>query len=287
MTLEKTLSPNTVIDTVISDLDFKSLCDFLVGHSGLYLTKDKNYLAQTRLPAVCKTHGFLSITQLLTALRTSNNPVLKVDVAEAMATPETFFFRDTKPFDQFKNIVLPPLLEKLQAQKRLRIWSCACSSGQESYSIAMILTEMGLYAQGWNIEITATDFSNHILNKAKQGEYTQFEVQRGLPIQYLVKYFEKNGATYTIKKDLKSRIHFKPFNLLSPFMGMGKYDVIFCRNVLFYFDVPAKRKILDLGLATVLNPEGSLFLGSAETVMGVSDKFAPMEGERGIYKLKP
>lgn len=287
MSAETALSSSAAIDTAITEVDFKFLCDFLVGHSGLYLTKDKNYLAQTRLPAVCKTHGFPSITQLITSLKTSNNPILKVDVAEAMATPETFFFRDTKPFDQFKNIVLPPLLENLKTQKKLRIWSCACSSGQEPYSIAMILTEMGLYAQGWNIEIMATDFSSSILNKARQGDYTQFEVQRGLPIQYLIKYFEKNGTTYTIKKDLKARIHFKPFNLLSPFTGIGKFDVIFCRNVLFYFDVVAKRKILDHGLATAMNPEGSLFLGSAETVMGVSDKLVPMEGERGIYKLKP
>ena len=274
------------VDDAISPQEFNVLRNFLATYSGLYLTDDKTYLAQARLPQVAKNYNMRSLHDLINAMGSPTAIKMREDIAEAMATPETFFFRDTKPFDIIKQDILPPLVAARSAIKTLRIWCAACSSGQEPYSIAMMLNEMGLWQQGWRIEIWATDFSKKILDRAKAAEYTQFEVQRGLPIQLLVKYFEKDGAVYKIKQDLKSKIQFQEFNLLQPMAGFRPFDIILCRNVLFYFDVPNKRKVLDQGIATCLAKDGALFLGTAETVMGVSDKLIPDPVIRGVYRMK-
>ncbi|MEB3701753.1 Chemotaxis protein methyltransferase [Candidatus Bealeia paramacronuclearis] len=274
------------VDDALSVQEFNVLRTFLASHSGLYLSDDKTYLAQARLPQVAKNHNFASLHQLVNNMGSPTAGKLREEIAEAMATPETFFFRDTKPFDIVKNDLLPKLMEARAHSKTLRIWSAACSSGQESYSLAMIINELGLWQQGWKVEIWATDFSKKILDRAKAAEYTQFEVQRGLPIQLLVKYFEKEGAIYRIKPELKSRIQFQEFNLLQSMSGLRPFDIIMCRNVLFYFDVSNKRKVLDQGIATCLAKDGALFLGTAETVMSVSEKLIPDPVIRGIYRLK-
>jgi len=206
------------------------------------------------------------------------------DIVEAMTTNESFFFRDIKPFDQFKTFVLPQLLRVRAATRSLRIWSAACSSGQEPYSLAMILTEMRAQLAGWRIEIVATDLSTEILDKAQAGLYTQFEVQRGLPIQLLVKYFKQSGDRWQIDEAIRKMVQFRTFNLLDDMGPLGRFDVVFCRNVLIYFDQPTKSAVLGR-VARQLAPDGYLYLGGAETVLGITDRFAPVPDNRGIYGL--
>lgn len=206
------------------------------------------------------------------------------DVVDAMTTNESFFFRDAKPFDQFRDVVLPRLLETRASARRIRIWSAACSNGQEPYSLAMILKDASAKLAGWTIDIMATDLSREVLARAAAGAYTQFEVQRGLPITLLVKYFKQDGDRWEIDQSIRDMVKFKEFNLLNPVAGLGSFDVIFCRNVLIYFDQEDKAKILG-GLADVMSPDGVLYLGGAETVIGVSERFTPMPNNRGIYEL--
>ena len=199
-----------------------------------------------------------------------------------MTTNESFFFRDTQPFEQFRAHTLPQLLEARRDGRRIRIWSAACSTGQEPYSIAMILKEEAAKVAGWRIEIVATDLSREVLEKAKVGIYSQFEVQRGLPIQYLMKYFKQVDEMWQIDPAIRAMVTFRQHNLLHGTGALGRFDVVFCRNVLIYFDQATKRRILD-DIARVLPPDGYLYLGGAETVLGVSEKFRPVQGLRGIY----
>ena len=207
-----------------------------------------------------------------------------VKAVEAMTTNESFFFRDTKPFDQFKQICLPALLKARAAQKTIRIWSAACSSGQEAYSLAMILSEMGSQLAGWKIDIIGTDLSQEILTRAKDGMYSQFEVQRGLPITLLVKYFQQTGDRWKLSDTIRNKVQYREWNLLSDPAPLGKFDIVYCRNVLIYFDQPTKSKVL-AGIAKQMPDDGYLFLGGAETVLGISDKFQLLPGQRGIYGL--
>ena len=273
----------TDFDKSLLPANYELLKKMLKEVSGLHLTDNKMYLVETRLQAVAKEYNYRSLNQLVDGLKGPLSQKLRVDVAEAMATPETFFFRDKKPFDQFKNFILPKLMERHKVTKRFSIWCGACSSGQEPYSLAMIIDELEkTILRGWSVKIIASDFSDKILKKAKGGVYSQFEVQRGLPIQYLMKHFKQESDGWHVKDDLKRRVDFRNFNLLQSPLHLGKFDVIFCRNVLFYFEPEDKKKILN-NLSGVLGPGGSLFLGAAESTVGVCDKFAALKEERGIY----
>ncbi len=266
--------------------DFDLLCRLLKDRSGLVLTRDKAYLLESRLLPVARKRNMKSLDELIATLRGRADGDLVRDVIEAMTTNESFFFRDVKPFDQFRNYVLPQILKTRATKKSIRIWSAACSSGQEPYSLAMILAEEKAKLQGWQIEIVATDLSNEILEKAQAGAYSQFEVQRGLPIQLLVKYFKQQGERWQIDPAIRGMVKFRCLNLLDDFQPMGHFDVIFCRNVLIYFDQPTKAMVLDR-LARVLAPDGFLYLGGAETVLGISDKFLAAAENRGIYCPAP
>lgn len=263
--------------------DFEMLSTLLKQRSGLVLTKDKAYLLETRLMPVARKHGMADLDQLCSAVRLRKDAKVISDITEAMTTNESLFFRDTKPFDQFRNVLLPQLMINRAAQKKIRIWSAACSSGQEPYSLAMILKEDQAKLQGWRFEIVATDISEEMLAKARAGIYTQFEVQRGLPIQMLVKYFKQNGDKWHIDAGLRSMIDYRPFNLLEHPRALGQFDVVFCRNVLIYFDQPTKAKVLG-NISDVLAKDGVLYLGGAETVLGVTDKFKPVPNLRGMYQ---
>jgi chemotaxis protein methyltransferase CheR len=206
----------------------------------------------------------------------------KHHVVEAMTTNETFFFRDIHPFDRFRDVILPKVIANRPAGSTIRIWCAACSSGQEPYSLAMILKENAAKFAGYKFEIIATDLSEEILQVAKNGKYTQFEVQRGMPIQLLIKYFRQEGTDWYIKDEIKSMVRFEKFNLLESMMKYGVLDVIFCRNVLIYFNLDTKRKVL-AELHSRIAKHGFLVMGGAETVVGVTDKFKPMPGERGLY----
>ncbi|WCL55375.1 CheR family methyltransferase [Gimibacter soli] len=262
--------------------DFTFLADALKQRSGLMLTADKVYLLESRLTPLARKRGLDTLDALIQKLRISRDEALWKDVTEAMTTNESFFFRDTTPFDLFRNHVLPGMMKARAATKRLRIWCAAASTGQEPYSLAIILKENAAKLAGWNVEIVGTDICTQVLEKARAGTYSQFEVQRGLPIQMLIKYFRQDGDVWRINDDIRSMVSYRPFNLLQSFAGMGTFDVIYCRNVLIYFDQPTKRDVLDR-MRRVLGNDGALFLGAAETVLGITDAFRPVRGQRGLY----
>jgi chemotaxis protein methyltransferase CheR len=201
-----------------------------------------------------------------------------------MTTNESSFFRDQKPFDQFRQVVLPMMLGARAARRQIRIWSAACSSGQEAYSLSMLLSDEAARLAGWRIEIVGTDISAEMVEKSKAGVYTQFEVQRGLPIQYLVKHFKQNGDKWQISDKLRQMVSFREFNLLGDLKPLGQFDIVFCRNVLIYFDQPTKAKVLG-AISRLMPPDGVLYLGGAETVLGITDRFKPMDNQRGLYVL--
>jgi len=262
--------------------DFDLYKDLLKEKSGLDLGPDKAYLIDSRLTPVAKKWGYDNIDNLSMALRGVSDPKLVQDVVEAMTTNETFFFRDTKPFTNFEQIVLPHILQTRQTTRKLRIWCAACSTGQEPYSLAMILKDRESEMKGWNIEILATDLSTEVLETAEKAQYTQFEVQRGLPIQMLMNHFEQQGDKWHLKPDIKKMVKFKPLNLLENFKHLGTFDIIFCRNVLIYFDKETKAGVLH-NLADILNKDGFLFLGGAESVIGITDAFKPAKDGKGVY----
>jgi chemotaxis protein methyltransferase CheR len=262
--------------------DFEFICQILRERSGLVLTNDKAYLLESRLLPVARKWKLATFDDLVRVIRTKMDEAVLRDVVEAMTTNESFFFRDTKPFDQFKALVLPALLKSRAASRTIRIWSAACSSGQEPYSLAMILSEMAAQMNGWRIEIVGTDLSSEILNRAKEGMYSQFEVQRGLPITMLVKYFAQIGDRWQINAKIRGMVQYKEFNLLQDPMALGRFDVVFCRNVLIYFDQPTKTRVLN-SVAKLMPEDGFLFLGGAETVLGITDKFQMVPGQRGVY----
>lgn len=263
---------------------FEFMRGFLKERSGLVLGDDKAYLLESRLTPLARKRDMGDLETLIEAVRKGADSTLATAVTEAMTTNESFFFRDQKPFDLFTNTVIPHLAEARATAKSFRVWSAAASSGQEPYSIAMLLREHGAKFPGWSHEIVGTDLSSAIINKAENGVYSQFEVQRGMPIQLLVKYFEKVGDQWQIKPDLRDMVRYKVYNLLHDLASLGRFDVVFCRNVLIYFDQPTKKMVLE-NIVKLMPPDGFLFLGGAETVLGITDKFQPVPGLRGIYKV--
>jgi chemotaxis protein methyltransferase CheR len=262
--------------------DFTLLAKMVKDRSGLTLTREKAYLVESRLLPVARKWHLKTLDELAARLRAKQEQPLIRDIVEAMTTNESFFFRDIKPFDQFRQVVLPYLLQTRAATKTIKIWSAACSSGQEPYTLAMILREERHRLHGWHVDILATDLSTEILSKAQAGLYSQFEVQRGLPIQMLVKYFKQTGDRWQIDPGLREQVRYRPFNLLDEMAGLGVFDVVFCRNVLIYLDQPTKQSVLER-IAKQLTPDGFLYLGGAETVVGITDKFQPMANHRGLY----
>lgn len=263
--------------------EFDVLAALLKKRSGLALTRDKDYLLESRLKSVARKYGHEDLSGLVRVLMKGGAPeALLCEITEAMTTNESMFFRDNKPFICLRQKILPALIPHL-AGGQLNIWSAACSHGQEPYSIAMTLDEEKAKMAGYGYKITATDIDTQVLKKAGEGVYTQFEVQRGLPIQLLLKYFtQRDSNTWQIKEELKKNINFRQYNLLDSFAPLGRFDVIMCRNVLIYFDEATKREVLNR-LAAALSPHGVLFLGSAETVIGICDALKPIPGEPGVY----
>ena len=266
--------------------DFELLSGLLKERSGLVISKEKLYLLESRLVPLARKRGMDGLEDLVNALRLAPEEQLLSDVTEAMTTNESSFFRDITPFENFRKIILPELLEMRANAKSIRIWSAACSTGQEPYSLAMCLREEAANLAGWRIEIIATDLSNDVLEKAKVGLYSQFEVQRGLPIQLLVKYFSQVDEMWQVDPAIRAMVKFRTINLLEDHAAIGAFDVVFCRNVLIYFDPPTKGAVLDR-LGRSMPNDGFLFLGGAETVLGISTAFQPMNGCRGIYRLAP
>jgi len=262
--------------------DFQFLATLVKDRSGLVLTQDKAYLLESRLMPVARKRGMKGLEELVGSLRTRMDNGLADEITEAMTTNESFFFRDIKPFDIFRDTVLPNLIKTRANKKSFRIWCAAASSGQEPYSIAMVLKEAAAQLAGWRYEIIGTDISKEMLDKAEAGLYSQFEVQRGLPVQHLVKYFKKRDDLWQIDSSLRGMVQYKEFNLLEDMKTLGTFDVVFCRNVLIYFDQQTKGEVLGK-MASQMSDDGVLYLGGAETVLGISDAFQPVQGLRGIY----
>lgn len=262
--------------------DFELLSNILKERSGLVLSEDKIYLLESRLTPIARKKGMETLDDLINEIRLRRKEDLLREVTDAMTTNESFFFRDNTPFDLFREHVLPGLIESRASSKRIRIWCAAASTGQEPYSLAIILKEMAAKMPGWKIDILGTDITQDVLDKAKAGIYSQFEVQRGLPIKLLMKYFTQAGEMWQISEEIRKMVTYRPFNLLDSFNSLGTFDVIFCRNVLIYFNQDTKSDILDR-LRGNLPEDGTLFLGAAETVLGLSEKFKPVPGKRGMY----
>ncbi|MCJ9735803.1 protein-glutamate O-methyltransferase CheR, partial [Bradyrhizobium sp. PRIMUS42] len=262
--------------------EYEYLRKFLKDNSGLDLSADKQYLIESRLLPLARKAGLSGIPELVQKLQGGSRTLI-TDVVEAMTTNETFFFRDKVPFDHFRDTIMPEVIKARAARRSVRIWCAAGSTGQEPYSLAMSLKEMGAALTGWRVEIIATDLSQEVLEKAKAGIYSQFEVQRGLPIQMLMKYFKQTGETWQINPELRAMIQHRQLNLLHDFSQLGTFDVIFCRNVLIYFDQDTKINIFNR-LARQIEPDGFLVLGAAETVVGLTDTFRPIPERRGLYK---
>jgi chemotaxis protein methyltransferase CheR len=266
----------------VNPLDYEYLRKILKDQSGLDLSADKQYLIESRLLPLARKAGMPGIAELVQKMR-SGSTVFISQVVEAMTTNETFFFRDKVPFDHFRESIMPEIIKARASRKSIRIWCAAGSTGQEPYSLAMCLKEMGAALSGWRLEILATDLSQEVIEKSKAGIYSQFEVQRGLPIQMLVKYFKQTGELWQINPDIRAMVQHRQLNLLHDFSQLGVFDVIFCRNVLIYFDQETKVNIFNR-LAKAIEPDGFLVLGAAETVVGLTDVFKPFPERRGLYR---
>lgn len=262
--------------------DFDIYKDLLRGNSGLVINQEKAYLLDSRLNPIAKKWGYADIGAMTNVLRGMPSKDLIIDIVEAMTTNETSFFRDTNPFEIFKNVTLPYYAKSNRPNKKLRIWCAAAASGQEPYSLAMTIKEEEAKMPGWSFEIVSTDISHEILEKAKEGVYSQFEVQRGLPITHLMKYFTQTGDKWAINQNIKDMVQYSHFNLLNSMGTLGKFDIIFCRNVLIYFDQETKKDVMER-MNKQIEDDGFLVLGGAETVLGITEVLKGVTGSRGLY----
>jgi chemotaxis protein methyltransferase CheR len=267
--------------------EFFLLRRLLKEYSGLHLGDDKEDLLEARLRPVLRELGLSSIAHLALSMMKPDAHLLRERVAQAATVQETYFFRDKAPFHCFVDVMLPRLMVRLELSRQIRVWCAASATGQEAYSLAIELAERERQLAGWTVEIVATDFVEEALERARKGVYSQFEVQRGLPVSLLVKYFSKVGRGWEISPDIRARVEFRLHNLLQDCSALGRFDVIFCRNVLIYFDDATKRRVLSR-LAAQLAPDGYLVLGSAETTTSHSSDFMMVpEHYRGVFCFTP
>ena len=256
------------------------LAELVRARSGLIIGPDKLCLLETRLAPILRREGWADLARLAAQLRPDS--ALEREVVEAMTTNESLFFRDGKPFEALRRTILTRLHAARLPKAPIRIWSAAAATGQEAYSIAMIAAELAGAIAGRQIDILGTDLARAPLERARQGLYSQFEIQRGLPAPMLSRYFTAQGSDWQIVPQLRAAVRFREYNLLSDLRPLGQFDVVFCRNVLIYFDVPTKRRVLG-AIARQMPSDGVLFLGGAETVLGLTDDFHPAVGEGGAY----
>jgi chemotaxis protein methyltransferase CheR len=261
--------------------DIEFFCTWIRARTGLVLSADKIYLIESRLAPLVRRHNLKDLSEVIAGVRAGNS-ILQRDAANALMTHETYFFRDPGTFDRFRKIILPRLVAARSTRRVLRLWSAASSTGQEAYTLAMIMREERALLKDWRVEIVGTDISCDALVRAKEAAFTQFEVQRGLPIQLLMKYFKQDGERWLAGNELRDMVLFREFNLMQDPRGLGQFDAIFCRNVLIYFEPPMKARVLD-NLTRVLTPGGVVYLGGAETVMGLTTTLDQVPGEPGVY----
>jgi len=267
-----TLGTTTPAASEIHPENYRYLQDYIYRESGIVIDAGKHYLLEARLMPVARKQRLDTVNDLCSLLRATgfNGTDLRKQVIEAMTTHESFFFRDVAQYDALRREVIPRLMEQRAASRRLTFWSAASSSGQEAYSLAMMLLEMGL--RDWRIEITGTDLSDQILDRARAATYLQIEVNRGLPASHLVKYFTRQGLEWRLKDEVRKLVTFKRFDLRQSMMGMGPFDIVFCRNVLIYFDQDTRRRILEQ-ISRTISRGGYLLLGGTETTLGLVNNF--------------
>jgi chemotaxis protein methyltransferase CheR len=269
----------------LSAPDFQYVAQLLKNRAAIVLEDGKDYLVEARLRPLAQSEGLDDVSALVAKLRAAQRNALHDRVVEAMTTNETTFFRDHLPFELLRKKVLPEIIARKSAERRIAIWSAACSSGQEPYSLAMILREHFPQLVDWRVDILSTDLASSVLERAKSGVYKQLEVNRGLPIAYLQKYFEREGAAWKIDRSIRSMIDFRLMNLIEPWPPAA-FDVIFMRNVLIYFDVPTKRELLGRARGALARG-GYFFLGSAETTLNLDDGYVRAFPEAGgCYQTK-
>jgi chemotaxis protein methyltransferase CheR len=266
----------------ISDADFHYIRDFLYKQAAIVLDDGKGYLIESRLQPLAKRHGFSSLQAMVSQLRAQPQNGIHVDVVEAMTTNETYFFRDVYPFEALKKNVLPELIKKRESARQLNIWCAATSSGQEVYTILMLLKESFPSLASWKINFVASDISKEMLDRCREGCYSQLEVNRGLAAPMLVKYFQKIGVQWQIKEELRRMVDWRQINLAQNWGVLAPLDIVFMRNVLIYFDLETKRSIFGR-LSKLLKSDGYLFLGGAETTMGIDDSFKRVAVEKTSY----
>jgi chemotaxis protein methyltransferase CheR len=266
----------------MTESEFAWLCAFLRRRSGLALSAQKRYLAEGRLGAVCRRHALPDLCTLVHRLMAGDRRLETATVA-AMMTNETLFFRDSYPFASIRDLVLPTLQSARRAERVLRIWCAAASSGQEPYSIAMLIDEVRPILPGWRFEILATDICDDMVERGRTGLYSQFEVQRGLPTRLLLKHFTRDGERWRLSERIRQLVTFRTHNLLEPCQHLGQFDLILCRNILIYLDRPTRGTVLD-ALHRQMRPDGFLMLGATETAQGVSDLFEADPNRRGLHR---
>jgi chemotaxis protein methyltransferase CheR len=256
----------------ISPTDFDFVRAMVRKESAIALEPGKEYLVESRLTTLARQIGLVTADQLIEEVRRKPDNGLRYKIVEAMTTNETSFFRDVAPFDALREHVLPDLIARRAEQKALRIWCGAASTGQEPYSLAMLIREHFPALASWRVEIVATDISREVLDRARTGRYSQLEVNRGLPASMLVKYFEKEGIAWRVKAPLRDMITFREMNLIGNWTGVDNADIVMMRNVLIYFDVTIKKQIL-ANVRRILRADGYFMLGSAESTMNIDDKY--------------
>jgi len=272
----------------VSKPDFDYIANLARSQAAIVLEPGKEYLVENRLTPIAQQQGFGTLENLIAKLRSETGmTALHNRVIDALTTNETSFFRDFHPFESLRKEILPQLIEKRAGARQLTIWSAACSTGQEPYTLAMLLRENFPQLESWKVSIIATDLSPTVLQVATAGNYSQFEVNRGLPAPYLVKYFSKQGDRWHIKPELKRNIQFRPMNFIQPWPIMPPFDIVFIRNVMIYFDVETKKQILKR-IRNCLLPHGYLFLGTAETTINLDPELVPMTvGRATVFQTKP
>lgn len=268
----------------ISDSSSRILAGLLEARTGQQLTMSRRWRLETALSHLLRERGIKSIDELITILVMGREPNLASRVVEALLNNETYFFRDRSPFDLLARSALPALAERRASTKRIRIWSAGCSTGQEVYSLAMLFADEPAKWAGWTIDILGTDVSDMVVQRARAGEYSQFEVQRGLGIAQMIKWFEEGSGGWRAAEALRRPVRFQVHNILEAPPHPGKFDIVLCRNVLLYLNSEKREQAFDR-LATAMAPDGWLMLGAGETVIGQTRKLVADKDSRGLYVL--
>lgn len=271
----------------ISKEHFEYVCNLARDNAAIVLESGKEYLVESRLGPLARREGFDSLASLIDHMQSSRlKGEIHTKAVEALTTNETLFFRDFHPFEALESKIVPEILIRRASERKITIWSGACSTGQEPYSLAMLLRSKFPNLSNWKIEIIATDLSTQVLEKANAGVYSQFEVNRGLPLPMLAKYFTKNGNDWQLKPEIREMIDFRPLNLIQNWPALPKFDIVLMRNVMIYFDVPTKKRILDK-IKTTLHPGGALFLGASETTINIDTSWEIVSSGKTVYYRQP